>query len=61
MKKTIFRLILPVVAVSALFALSSCTTPPDSGDGTTTGYYGPSTANLPDYTEQRRAEFRNNW
>lgn len=60
MKKTFSHFILPALAVAALFVLSSCTTP-DAGDGTTGGYYGPTTANLPDYTEARRSEFRNNW
>jgi hypothetical protein len=60
MKKTFFRLLLPAFANSALFSLSSCT-PSDTGDGTTSGFYGPSTANTSEYTDQMRSNFRNNW
>lgn len=60
MKKLATRLILSTVGMSALFAMTSCTTP-DTGDGTTSGFYGPSTANTSDYTDRMRSEYRNNW
>jgi len=60
MKTTISRLVLCTLTIGAFLVLASCT-PSDSGDGTTSGFYGPSTANTPDYTENLRSEFRNNW
>ncbi|MEM7601883.1 MAG: hypothetical protein AAF357_10775 [Verrucomicrobiota bacterium] len=53
--------ILTAFAAASLFALSSCT-PSAPADGTTNqGFYGPSTENTPNYTDQLRSEFRNNW
>lgn len=57
MKKTVRRLALPTLAISALLTVAACT-PSDTGDGTTTGFYGPSSANTPDYTDQVRNEFK---
>ncbi len=58
--KQLSRLVLLAVAAGTIACLVSCT-PSETGDGTTSGFYGPSTANTPNYTEQLRSEFRNNW
>ncbi|MDF1657598.1 MAG: hypothetical protein P1U58_08290 [Verrucomicrobiales bacterium] len=60
MKMILSRLFLTAIAASALFALSSCT-PSNKNSGTNTGFYGPSTENTSNYTDQLRSEFRNNW
>ena len=56
MKQTISRIILATIAVAALFALPSCT-PSNTSNAGTGGFYGPSTDNTSNYTDQMRSEY----
>lgn len=55
------NLLFAVVALVSFLILSGCSKS-KWGDGDMSGsYYGPSSSNTVNYTDQKRSDFRNNW
>ncbi|MDA7926752.1 hypothetical protein N9B21_01815 [Verrucomicrobiales bacterium] len=61
MKISLNHILFSGLCLASLLAFTGCT-PAETGGGSEPGaFYGPNTSNTPDYTDNMRSEFRNNW
>lgn len=61
MKKSLSLAIAFGLSLCAASLFTGCSSTGSSDSASPGTYYGPSTENTPNYTEQMRSYFRNNW